>query len=303
MTNVVCILHGGCPVPGWLEKVSHSGRLYLTLNDPGQHAYDRIPAAASVTRNPLPRGFAENVNAALHRVFVDDDQETACVVNFDLEMDHNVLFSLAGALVAHPELGAVAAALRDPGDAPTFSVGTRPTPLKEFLRASGLRSEPLLAVQRQILRWTHGWSDRNRAPFGELRLLSADQYLPWTCLALRRRAWVDVGPLDERFPLYGEDIDWGLRCHQTGWRLGLRDCGPVVHFGRATRGRRADALYEVSHRELHRKWGWDSSLRWQQHGLRWRGRWPIRPLTAPLDWSLLTTPAPRRETWKGVDHA
>jgi hypothetical protein len=302
MTNVVCILHGGCPIPGWLEDAACAGRLYLTLNDPGEHDYDAVPAAALVSRNPVPRGFAENVNAALHKVFVEDDQEMACVVNFDLEMDADVPFILAGALAAHADLGAVAAALLAPGDAPTFSVGTRPTPFKEFLRASGLRSEALVAVQRRLLRRTDGWSTRNTAPSEELRLLSAEEYLPWTCLALRRQAWVDVGPLDERFPLYGEDIDWGFRCHRSRWRLGLADCGPVVHFGRATRGQRADSLYEVSHRELHRKWGWDSSFRWQQQGLRWRRRWPFRRWTAPLDWSLLTPHIHRRESDLGVDH-
>lgn len=275
-------------MPGWLRAVSRVGRLYLTVNDPGHHAYDDLPPDALVTQNPAPRGFAHNVNAALHRAFVEDDRETVCVVNFDLDMASNALPALVDALGDQPELGAVGAVLRGQDGTPTFSAGTKPSPVKEFLRASGLRSQALLAMQRLLLRRTRSWSARNALPGTGSRVLSDEEYLPWTCLAIRRRAYEDVGPLDERYPLYGEDIDWGLRCHQSNWKLGLRDCGPVVHFERATRGRRADSLYEFSHLELHRKWGWDPSLRWQQRGLRARRRWPLGRLTAPLDWSLLT---------------
>ncbi|MDQ6782874.1 MAG: glycosyltransferase [Actinomycetota bacterium] len=287
MICVVCILHGGCSVPGWLAQVSRVGRLYLTVNDPGQHAYGELPPGSLVTHNPVPKGFAHNVNAALRRAFVDERQETACVVNFDLEMAGCTLDTLVTALDERPEVGAVGAVLRGQDGAPTFSAGTWPTPLKEFLRASGLRSRALIDLQRLLLRHTRRWSARNSMLGREWRVLSVDEYLPWTCLAIRRRAWEDVGLLDERFPLYAEDIDWGLRCHQSDWKLALQDCGPVVHLERATRGRRSDSLYELSHRELHRKWAWHSSLRWQQRGLRVRRRWPLRTWTAPLDWSLL----------------
>lgn len=275
-------------MPGWLADVARTGRLYLTVNDPADHPYGDPPAGASVTENPTPRGFAENVNAALRKVFVDDDQEAACVVNFDMQLDGGSLDALAGVLGDQPDLGVVGAVLRGTDGAPIFSVGTWPTPLKEFLRASGLRSPALVAAQRRLLRRRRGWAARNTALAGAVRPLGSDEYLPWTCLAIRRQTWTDVGPLDERFPLYGEDIDWSLRCHQSRWRLGVRDCGSVVHFERATRGPLADSLYEVSHLELHRKWGWDASLRWQRRGLRARRSWPLRRWTEPLDWSHLT---------------
>jgi len=303
MTSVVCILHGGFPIPGWFEAVQHGGQLYLTVNDPDDHSYGDIPGGASVIANTVPRGFAENVNAALHKVFVEDRQNTACVVNFDLELEPGALAHLNAVLEEQPELGAVGAALHATGGGPTFSVGTKPSPLKEFLRASGLRSPALVARQRRVLRRTRGWTSRNATSAGETRILTSFEYLPWTFLAIRREAWTAVGPLDERFPLYGEDIDWGLRCHQTGWKMGLSDCGAVVHAERATRGPRADALYEVSHLELHRKWGWDANLSWQRRALRVRHSWPISSWTPPLDWALLTNldapPVPRQAVVDG----
>lgn len=44
-------------------------------------------------------------------------------------------------------------------------------------------------------------------------------------LMLRREALKKVGPMDERFFLYFEDVDWCRRFHQAGWR--------VVYFPKA----------------------------------------------------------------------
>lgn len=284
--NVVCILHGGHPVRHWLADVAASGSLDLTLNDPLLYPYHDVPATSSITRNPDAKGFAENVNSAIERIFKRESAEIACVVNFDLEMAVDTLHNLVATLIAHPELSAVGAVLRDPGGAAIFSVGTWPTPLKEFLRASGLRSKRLMALQRWILRHSGRWSARNTGPQTEYRTLGPQEYLPWTCIALRRSAWTSVGALDERYPLYAEDIDWGMRCHRSRQKMAVRDCGTVIHFERATRGPRADSMYEISHLELHRKWGWELCLRWQLRGLALRRRWPLRRLTVPLEWSL-----------------
>lgn len=284
--DAVCILHGGFPVPRWLADGGN--RIHLTLNDPEDHPYDKLPAAATVTRNAAPRGFAQNVNAALRTVFGQGGRDVACLVNFDVDAGDQVLGALASALVAEDNLAAVGAVLSGPDGAPTFSVGTRPTPVKEALRAAGLRAGAALRVQRMLLRRAPGWAARNAAPPSGMRVLAEGEYLPMTCLAVSRRAWEAVGELDERFPLYAEDIDWSLRCHRAGWRLAVADCGPVVHAERATRGPGADALYEYSQLELHRKWRWDANLRWQRRALAARGRWPLRQLTSPLDWSVLT---------------
>ncbi len=37
-------------------------------------------------------------------------------------------------------------------------------------------------------------------------------------LMVRREAMDEVGLLDERFFMYGEDMDWSYRFHQTGWK-------------------------------------------------------------------------------------
>ncbi len=285
--NVVCVMHGGFPIPRWLSRIATAGRLYLTLNDTEDHEYAEIPPGCILTTNREPLGFAQNVNAALEKVFGENPQSFACVVNFDLEMPSDALGALLSVIAADDRLGAVAARLYGRDGSPVFSAGTRPTPLREFLRAAGLRSGPSFDLQRAVIRHTRGWTARNAVPEKGARVLATGEYLPWTCLVVREAAWSAVGCLDERFPMYGEDIDWSFRCHESDWLLGLADCGRVVHFERATRSPRTDVLYEYSHLELHRKWGWDANLRWHRRGLEVRHRWPLDALTATLDWELL----------------
>lgn len=57
---------------------------------------------------------------------------------------------------------------------------------------------------------------------------------------IRRRAWEDVGPLDERFFFGWEDIDWNLQAARRGWRV-LHDPRLVVtHIGGESARRRTD---------------------------------------------------------------
>ncbi len=286
--DIVCILHGGFTLPVWLVDLPGCWRLHLTLNDPADHEYADLPAGAVVTRNPVPLGFAQNVNAALGRTFADGRCPAACIVNFDLQARPEDLRQLVSTLEDDETLAAAGAVLCSVPGEPTFSVGTLPTPTKEALRAAGLRNGRLMDLQRSLLKHTSGWAARNQEPPSGTRFLAHGEYLPWTCLAVSSRAYSSVGGLDERFPLYAEDIDWSLRCQQSSWRLALVDCGPVIHAERATRSPRTDALFEFSHLELHRKWHWDANLAWQRRALRVRRRWPVRRITAPLDWSVLT---------------
>jgi len=54
-------------------------------------------------------------------------------------------------------------------------------------------------------------------------------------MLVRREAVEDVGPMDERFFLYFEDVDWCYRMHQRGWRvIYLPTARFVHHYQRAS---------------------------------------------------------------------
>ena len=283
-THAVVILHGDPPIPRWVDVLAQATVLTLVVNDPGPGRYLHVPAGARLLVNERPRGFAANVNAAFE-VAIREAPEFVLCANFDLALEISVFERLLDALVAHPEAGIAGPVLSDATGAPVFSVGTRPTPVKEFLRAAGLRGARSLRLQRAVLRHTPGWRQRNATD--GIRLLAPQEYLPWTAVAIRTSAFAMVGPLDERFELYAEDVDWGVRLAELGGHALLVDVGRVVHAERVTRNPRTSAVYEVSQRRLHEKYGSLQAAAWQSRGLAWRRLPPLRAATEALDWAVI----------------
>lgn len=55
------------------------------------------------------------------------------------------------------------------------------------------------------------------------------------CFMLARRDAIDqVGCLDERFHMYGEETDWCYRFKQAGWRVVFTPDGQIIHYGGAS---------------------------------------------------------------------
>jgi len=52
------------------------------------------------------------------------------------------------------------------------------------------------------------------------------------CLIIRRQAWEAVGPLDEGFFMYYEDIDWCRRAGQGGWASYYVPAAKITHHHR-----------------------------------------------------------------------
>ena len=53
-------------------------------------------------------------------------------------------------------------------------------------------------------------------------------------MLVRQQAIQEVGFLDERFFMYFEDLDWGIRFNLAGWRVVYDPSVEVVHFKRAS---------------------------------------------------------------------
>lgn len=61
-----------------------------------------------------------------------------------------------------------------------------------------------------------------------------EQQVDWltgACLLIRRAAWEQVGPLDERFFMYFEETDWCWRAHHAGWRAVYLPDAEAHHAG------------------------------------------------------------------------
>jgi N-acetylglucosaminyl-diphospho-decaprenol L-rhamnosyltransferase len=68
-------------------------------------------------------------------------------------------------------------------------------------------------------------------------------------LVVRREAWDALGGFDERYFMYGEDLDLSLRLRLAGWRLGVVPAARVAHDYEFTKGD-----YKWFHLERNRLW-------------------------------------------------
>jgi GT2 family glycosyltransferase len=47
---------------------------------------------------------------------------------------------------------------------------------------------------------------------------------------IRKKVIEEVGPLDERFFMYGEELDWCLRVKRAGWSVVYYPAAEIIHY-------------------------------------------------------------------------
>ena len=188
-------------------------------------------------------GFAKAVNQALRVA----DGKYFLLLNPDARIEKDALREMIYFLESHPDAGIVGGNLVGPdGRHDPASHRSIPTPLVAFYRLSGLSS----------------FFPRHPA-FGRYNLLQSDpnvgafvEAVSGACMMLRRTMLDEIGLLDERFFLYGEDLDLCYRAGQKGWKVYYLPEAKVVHLkGGSSRKNRTRSHYEF-HRAMavfHRK--------------------------------------------------
>lgn len=158
------------------------------------------------------RGFAE----ACNRGVAAGDGEAVVLLNNDVDCREDFLERVTAPLDADPRVGSVAALMLQPGERTIDSLGLVADPtLASFPRLQGYPVEHA-ADEHPLL----------TGPAG-------------TAAAYRRRAWEQVGGLDETMFAYYEDFDLALRLRSAGWRTVAAVDAVGVHLGSATHGHRS----------------------------------------------------------------
>jgi GT2 family glycosyltransferase len=202
--------------------------------------------------NDAPRGFSSNHNLAFQ-----GEADFALLLNNDAFIAADTISLMLRTLASHPDWAAVSARLLN---ADGSDQGTR-------FRFPNLTTAALAAAMPSRRLLIHG----ERLPTGSVDRTS--DWVPATCLLVRRAAAEQVGLLDTLFdPGYSEDVDWCRRAHGKRWRVGLCAAAGVIHLGsvtyRAGRARqyalglRNLCLYHAKHdslnlaRRVARIWQW-----------------------------------------------
>ncbi|GJE14861.1 MULTISPECIES: glycosyltransferase family 2 protein [Methylobacterium] len=175
-------------------------------------AFPRVRVIAERTNH----GFAGGNAVALAHA----TGETILLLNPDAFLrDPEALPGLMAHLDAHPELGAVGPRLTFPDGAHQVGdAGYEPRPLSILVHAGGLSGRfglrGLYLASRQA---------------GGRQALDVD-WICGACLLLRRSAIDAIGGLRSPMFLYGEDVDWGCRLRDAGWRVAYLPGIAVVHL-------------------------------------------------------------------------
>jgi GT2 family glycosyltransferase len=206
-----------------------------------------------VLRNDTPLCFTRSANLGLACA----RGEILLLLNSDTEVEPGGLAGLVEIFAREPTLGIAGALLHYPDGSPQWSGGREPSLAWFFALSSGL---PALLARLPLY--------RRLKPLAVDRAVAVD-WVTGAAMAFRREVWEAVGPLDEGFQFYAQDLDFCLRAKRAGWRTEIRPELRVLHHHGATISRASGASGH-QHRELL----WSDLLRWarKHHGTGWAAR-------------------------------
>lgn len=202
-------------------------------------------------RNSKARGFT----AAANRGLAEARGDLLLLLNSDTEVTAEGLTALEARFASESGLGIAGAALRYPDGSPQWSGGPAPSLAWLWALASGL---PALLARLPIYRRLLPVS----AAAGSARV----DWVTGAAMAIRRSVWDEIGPLDEAFVFYGQDLDFCVSARRAGWKIEVLPDFPVLHHHGGTIGRSEGAMGRQQPEIL-----WTDLLRWarKHRGSRW----------------------------------
>jgi GT2 family glycosyltransferase len=165
-------------------------------------------------------GFAKANNVGLRL----SSGDFIFLINSDVNVPPDCLKRMVGYMEQHANIGLLGPRMLGPEGKTARSCMRFPTLWNSFCRALALDS--FFARSRLF-------GGSLMRDFAHDRMAEVEVLNGWFWL-VRREALVQVGLLDERFFIYGEDIDWCQRFHQSGWRVVFYPEAEALHYGGAS---------------------------------------------------------------------
>lgn len=158
----------------------------------------KLPPDARIQVIELPenRGFSAGTNAGISAALLTGS-EYILVINNDAAVMPSAVAVMRSMLEEDARLGMVAPLLLDPsGNVQSYG-----------------------GILSRTCRASEATAPLHREP----------DFLTWACVMLRRAMVQDIGQLDEGYFMYWEDVDFGFRARDAGWKLGIAHDSQVVH--------------------------------------------------------------------------
>ncbi|MFQ5886997.1 MAG: glycosyltransferase family 2 protein [Anaerolineae bacterium] len=237
-------------------------------------------------------GFIKGNNLAIDQ----SEGRHILLLNPDTEVVGDALGTMVAYMEPHPRVGALGPQLLNPDGTTQSSRRRFPTLTTAFLESTVL--QPWFEGSRILKRYY--LLDR---PDDEIQPVD---WVVGAALLIRRGALEQVGPLDEEFFMYSEELDWCYRLKAQGWEVVYLPTAQVVHHG----GRSSEQVLPARHIHFQRSkvlffkryYGWPGEvLRWfilstylylfVWEGLKWLvgHKRPLRRERVAAYWQVLRT--------------
>jgi GT2 family glycosyltransferase len=187
------------------------------------------------------RGFGANQNTILRDSL--DTSKYILVLNDDVILSPGSVDGLIDFLEGNQLVGAVCPLISYPDGTLQVSGGYISSIGKEIIRKTGIAKimSPKLkhnisrlppTVKSVLGKSINSYLD-NLQTFEEVRFVD---YLSGACLLSRSDVLSKVGLFDERFFMYYEDLDLGIRMTEAGWKMVVLSTQKVIHYTKSSWG-------------------------------------------------------------------
>ncbi len=169
---------------------------------------------------PLARngGFAFGNNASIRMAMIAiEPVDYVMLLNPDTVIRPGALKALVDFMDTHPDVGIAGSQLENANGGVERSSHTFPSPLNE------LNGAARLGVLSRLLRRDAGASPSQT-------IAHPCDWVSGASMIIRREVIHDIGPLDEKYFLYFEEVDFCLRAHLAGWQCWYVPGSKVMHL-------------------------------------------------------------------------
>lgn len=170
----------------------------------------------------------DGLAAGWNRGIAETGSEHVLVLNADAWLVEDALSRLVAAADRHPRAAAIGPKLLNPDGSLQRSVRGFPTTWRLATEYLYLRK---LAPRSRSLNAFYGAGFDHQSE-------RAVEWVMGACFLLRRSAYDEVGPFDERFFLFSEEVDWMRRATDRGWSVVFTPEARCVHVSGAAHGGR-----------------------------------------------------------------
>jgi len=209
-------------------------------NSPGDGAAEAVarefPGVTWIT-SPENVGFARGVNrgiAATRAPYVT-------LLNPDCEARPGAFATLLAFHAGRPDTGIAAPRILNPDGTLEFSARGYPGAAAFLFNRYSLLTRLFPA---------NPWSRRYLLTDWDHASVRDVDWVSGACMCVRREAISAVGPLDEGYFMFNEDVDWCRRMNQAGWRVRYVPEAVVVHHIGASRTHVAPRVILERHRGM-----------------------------------------------------